>query len=626
MTDEHDQTIEDGAQNMMRLFQISEQLTDAKDLDIMGDVDREFVRDGVLKKNKADRMIFLLSDMLVITKAKTNKKGQGTFEFRRALRFDCETRLRTYRHSTDAKLATAFDISVPDGNGRYTLNLASSSAEECDSWVTAVKGCIMSTIGDQEPLSCFATHYGLVAGTLPYDVLTDNLSLVQQLSKTGDLVDVASEPDHFGATAFTVAAYCGAASVLDAMLAAEGATAAASVPDSNGNTPLCIAAARGHAAVVAVMGAAGMDMSAPDFNDITPLQYAVVSSCDDAIDALTAGGANVDAVGKDGLSGLMRACLDGHGSAVRRWIELQADVELVSGDGRRPIHCATAATLPKSALAPLVEAGVQLNTIDADKRTAVALLLARDQLPAADYLVSHGSRWRGLEVVGEATELGPAVVECLGKADARWAASQPVEPSLRTRTTRSAPPARWVDDADSAACMLCQNAFGFFRRRHHCRSCGSLCCGECLTKQTRLETICTSEGPALGDMSKVEKVCDSCFNYHGFCQFVEPAPAASSPPRSIRSPAARAAAESTALLEGASEPSPEADTNDPGLPAVGASAAAAVMGENKQLLQNNLAKAREISDASDQMAADAQDFASMAKQLADGEKRKSSWW
>ena len=41
--------------------------------------------------------------------------------------------------------------------------------------------------------------------------------------------------------------------------------------------------------------------------------------------------------------------------------------------------------------------------------------------------------------------------------------------------------------------------------------------------------------------------------------------------------------------------------------------------EKKQLVQNNLAKAREISDASDQMAADAQDFASMAKQLADGE-------
>lgn len=34
----------------------------------------------------------------------------------------------------------------------------------------------------------------------------------------------------------------------------------------------------------------------------------------------------------------------------------------------------------------------------------------------------------------------------------------------------------WVHDADVQHCMLCRSDFGFFKRKHHCRACGSVIC------------------------------------------------------------------------------------------------------------------------------------------------------
>eukprot|EP01062_Namystynia_karyoxenos_P040602 TRINITY_DN29593_c0_g1_i1.p3 TRINITY_DN29593_c0_g1~~TRINITY_DN29593_c0_g1_i1.p3 ORF type:complete len:146 (+),score=17.65 TRINITY_DN29593_c0_g1_i1:85-522(+) len=38
---------------------------------------------------------------------------------------------------------------------------------------------------------------------------------------------------------------------------------------------------------------------------------------------------------------------------------------------------------------------------------------------------------------------------------------------------------RWQPDADASACTLCQRPFGLCCRRHHCRSCGYVCCADC---------------------------------------------------------------------------------------------------------------------------------------------------
>lgn len=43
-------------------------------------------------------------------------------------------------------------------------------------------------------------------------------------------------------------------------------------------------------------------------------------------------------------------------------------------------------------------------------------------------------------------------------------------------------PRRWVPDHEARDCLTCGRAFNTLRRRHHCRVCGNIFCGRCVTK------------------------------------------------------------------------------------------------------------------------------------------------
>jgi hypothetical protein len=63
----------------------------------------------------------------------------------------------------------------------------------------------------------------------------------------------------------------------------------------------------------------------------------------------------------------------------------------------------------------------------------------------------------------------------------------------------------WVLDICTKQCMLCSISFGVFKRRHHCRSCGALVCGNC------------SRGRAiLNELHKTlfVRVCKECSSHH----------------------------------------------------------------------------------------------------------------
>lgn len=55
---------------------------------------------------------------------------------------------------------------------------------------------------------------------------------------------------------------------------------------------------------------------------------------------------------------------------------------------------------------------------------------------------------------------------------------------------------RWVRDAEAPACMACARAFTLSRRRHHCRTCGEVCCSRCAPRRL------TPAGRT--------RICDSC--------------------------------------------------------------------------------------------------------------------
>jgi len=63
------------------------------------------------------------------------------------------------------------------------------------------------------------------------------------------------------------------------------------------------------------------------------------------------------------------------------------------------------------------------------------------------------------------------------------------------------PPTNWVPDEEASHCFLCHAEFGQVRRKHHCRLCGRITCGDC--SQTRLR---------LQGYSEKQRICDECEN------------------------------------------------------------------------------------------------------------------
>jgi len=59
----------------------------------------------------------------------------------------------------------------------------------------------------------------------------------------------------------------------------------------------------------------------------------------------------------------------------------------------------------------------------------------------------------------------------------------------------------WKEDYSVEECPLCSNEFGFFTRRHHCRNCGGIFCGDCSSQRTRIAQL---------GFEEPVRVCDVC--------------------------------------------------------------------------------------------------------------------
>jgi len=62
--------------------------------------------------------------------------------------------------------------------------------------------------------------------------------------------------------------------------------------------------------------------------------------------------------------------------------------------------------------------------------------------------------------------------------------------------------AQWQPDKDAKACAECSSSFGMFTRRHHCRRCGGLFCGDCSDQEADLSKF--------GQVG-LQRVCGTCY-------------------------------------------------------------------------------------------------------------------
>ncbi|XP_043937598.1 pleckstrin homology domain-containing family F member 1-like [Protopterus annectens] len=70
------------------------------------------------------------------------------------------------------------------------------------------------------------------------------------------------------------------------------------------------------------------------------------------------------------------------------------------------------------------------------------------------------------------------------------------------RISNEEPAAVWISDKATDVCMRCEkNKFNFVRRKHHCRKCGLVVCGDCSKQKFSIPSI----------SNKPQKVCLLCY-------------------------------------------------------------------------------------------------------------------
>jgi hypothetical protein len=67
----------------------------------------------------------------------------------------------------------------------------------------------------------------------------------------------------------------------------------------------------------------------------------------------------------------------------------------------------------------------------------------------------------------------------------------------------------WVADDEVKVCMCCKASFGLFIRKHHCRQCGSVVCGDCSSNRKFLESSRTGAP---------KRICDACHDIFSTCR------------------------------------------------------------------------------------------------------------
>ena len=72
-------------------------------------------------------------------------------------------------------------------------------------------------------------------------------------------------------------------------------------------------------------------------------------------------------------------------------------------------------------------------------------------------------------------------------------------------------PATWIPDARVHRCFSCNAEFTFWKRKHHCRSCGRIFCASCSNQKILIPSyFCAESGPTEQDNQYQKRVCTKC--------------------------------------------------------------------------------------------------------------------
>jgi len=373
--------------------------------------------------------------------------------------------------------------------------------------------------------------------------VTNQISLLESLGKGIDDVDDS------GMTALHWAALGGYCVSVEALL-----DAGANIdPLNNGlNSPLLLAAIAGNADIFIFLVERGADVLLRNLKDRDALFLIVMYANNNRgvqvmVDILIARGLSVDLCDSSGSSPL-HECASLHlAHSVDMLVAAGADVNLPHArSGLTPLQISVSRPDPDpETVRTLLQHGAFANSLTSSKVNAMDLVMqafsdkhnlefrtcsaaaaggsdkgnfkisaahkpdmdmdtiaefAMGTLPVLMEIAKHGGRYTEHTLA----PLRDSFIEAVQTARSQWLElTEPADFHQFVQLCMVAKGNEKWSDNNSPHCLLCVDKFTMYKRRHHCRECGILCCDACSSKK-----ISQKEGGKLVP----QRVCDSCFN------------------------------------------------------------------------------------------------------------------
>jgi len=480
---------------------------------------------------KCDRCVYLFNDSLFLAQKKRDGKliPKELFRLSEILMDEDTSRgLNTMK----------FGIRLKRKKDKDFVVIGFEDEDTREMWVRLIGITVQSAITDlaqKNPGSESKLTYGwstqLHQGNLHYHVWESQESEARDLIEEGAEVNLKNNelltPLHL--------AICAEKPVLAIVSLLMDAKADPGIKDKDGETSFHLALAKGmDDALQLLCRSDGANANAPNAAGVTPLETAVRLSNIDAVEMLleakadpmhlTNAGRSVAwlavmvparspeilslilevgpearkkmfaEVDQEGMSVFHRAAETGYYQGLTLMLgEYKDGANLRSKTTREtPLHSAARRNKRKAAEV-LLAARAMPNTKDAKGNTPLHV----GKGPNVNMmLVLHGARpgipnAEGKQMRG-ASDLADAEAQWLAKTSRRRLDKVVVDGDND-----------WQQDNSSPTCPLCCDTFSMFKRRHHCRRCGTLVCGACSKKTIEQDPAASQKGA---------RVCDMCFN------------------------------------------------------------------------------------------------------------------
>lgn len=258
-----------------------------------------------------------------------------------------------------------------------------------------------------------------------------------------------------------------------------------------GENAMHIAVKAGDKAMIKALSACGANMNGRTSNGHSYVRVAIQEKKLDSLTTLIECGTDVNQPEDDktGMNVMHMMARNNVTGVVEQLLKLGASLHTRSFDGRQALHHAAEMDALRT-MQVLVKNGAPVNVPDKAGNTAMHLV---KDLETKVFLADHGARYKRKNKAGVIA--AKAHEEKAVKTALADYYKKPVLSQLDKHAQEGS--AQWQNDDEYSNCPLCAAEFGMFTRRHHCRRCGGIACGDCSYMKSH---------------PKKMRVCDPCYN------------------------------------------------------------------------------------------------------------------